>query len=186
MPLCGVKTDMMTVTMKIETNTEVLDGIKRRVASLGNKSVIVGWPGVGSPMHQERDSKGQTTTSSTTTVAQIAVIHEFGSPAHNLPARPILKTAASRYHPLLERVTAKLYKSFLYGEQTETQALAKLGVFWEGKLRGIFTDSPGWAPLRPATIARKTRAGNTGDAILIDTGHLRRSITSAVVGASYI
>ena len=38
-----------------------------------------------------------------------------------------------------------------------------------------------WATLKPKTVKRKTKNGKKGDAILIDTGDLRRSITYEVV-----
>ena len=176
----------LTVTTSVEVHTEDLERVKARLSSLGARAVVVGWPGDGSPLHQERASNGSETTSPDTTVAYIATVHEFGSPRRNIPARPILKTAASKYGKNLENVTKNLYNGVLKGDIGEDRALAQLGLFWEGKVRRVFTDSPGWAPLQAATVARKTtRGGLTGEQPLIDTGHLRRSVTSRVVGAGY-
>jgi hypothetical protein len=176
----------LSVSTSITVHTERLDRIKARLGNLDAKAVVVGWPGDGSPLHQERDSSGAVKTSPDTTVAYIATVHEFGSPSRNIPARPILKTAAAKYGSQLGNVTSRLYKGVLAGSIDESKALAQLGLYWEGKVRRVFTDSPGWAELRPATIARKTtKSGLSGAQPLIDTGHLRRSVTSRVVGAGY-
>lgn len=176
----------LSVSASITVHAEKLNQVKRRLGHLDEKAVVVGWPGDGSPLHQERDARGAVCTSPDTTVAYIATVHEFGSPSRNIPARPILKTAVAKYGKQLDNVTARLYNGVLAGSIDETKALAQLGLFWEGKVRRVFTDSPGWAELRPATVARKTtKGGLAGTQPLIDTGHLRRSVTSKVVGAGY-
>lgn len=174
------------VTYSESFDTAPLERIRDRLARLEKRAVVVGWPGDGSPMHQERLASGSIGSSSHTTVAAIAVIHEFGSVSRNIPARPILQTAAAKYGKQLQTVTANLYKGMLRGDLNEHDALAKLGLFWEGKVRKVFTDSPGWVPLSPSTLRSKTtKGGLTGEQPLLDTGHLRRSVTSRVVGSSY-
>ena len=174
------------VTYSESFDTAPLERITNRLHRLQERAVVVGWPGDGSPMHQERLASGAVASSAHTTVAAIAVIHEFGSVKNNIPARPILRTAAEKYGKSLQTVTTNLYKGILRGDINEHDALAKLGLFWEGKVRKVFTDSPGWAPLSPSTLRSKTtKGGLTGTQPLLDTGHLRRSITSRVVGSSY-
>lgn len=174
----------ITTDVNIEVRDEKLRAIRTRLDRLGRRAVVVGWPGEGSPLHQERAADGSVVTSSDTTVAAIAVIHEFGSEKNNVPARPILRTAVAKYANTLETVTKRLYKGVLSGAIAEDVALRQLGLFWEGKVRRVFTDSPGWAPLTPETVARKTtKGGLTGEQPLLDTGHLRRSVTSRLVGA---
>jgi hypothetical protein len=160
--------DMGTVV-----NKAPLDELKRRMRNLNGNAVYVGWPD-SSPLHRSKRANGSE-VSGPLTVAMIAAVHEFGSERHNLPARPILGMAIRKYKPELGKHMASLAAAVANGKLTEREALARLGVYWEGRVKKVFTDNPGWQDIQQKTKDRKHSTG-----ILIDTGHLRQSVTSIV------
>ncbi len=156
--------------------------IQRELGALERGSVFVGWPG-NSPQHREVkhriDSKGKTRTSkgkrlSSMTMAAIALVHEFGSPKRNIPARPIMRQTNQRHSKDLVGFNRRILLAICEGRVLPTRALAQLGVFWEGKIKGMFR-SGSFAPLKRSTIIAK---GSSRP--LIDSGQLRGSVTSVV------
>ena len=109
--------------------------------------------------------------------AQLMYIHENGSPANNIPARPVLQMgiadeeASGRIQDYLGEGSRRALKGDIAGAQ---QAWEKAGMVGVNSVLGKFTDGS-LAPNAPATIARKG-----SDTPLIDTGALRQSITYVV------
>ena len=157
--------------------------ITKDLRELGSGAVLVGWPGNGKK-HREvvhvRKANGTTSTRKKKTetpmdVARLAIIHEFGSPKNNLPARPVMRQTNQKYGRSIPGVISRLTKEVIAGSRTPGQALARLGVYWEGRIKLMFREGV-FRPLKPATIARK---GSSKP--LIDSGQLRQSVTSVVV-----
>lgn len=157
--------------------------IKQELRALHRGHALVGWPGNG-PKHREvthfRQKNGnvgrrKAKVPGKVDIASLAIIHEFGSPKNNLPARPVMRQTNQRHSKALQGVTRRILVSIYEGRLLPTQALRQLGVFWEGKIKQTFRDGM-FAPLRPATIAKK---GSSKP--LIDSGQLRQSVTSRVV-----
>ena len=114
------------------------------------------------------------------TNALIGMVHEFGSKTQKMPARSFL------IMPLHKKFNDALHKSKAIEESFKkitsakglNDTLEKIGILAEQVIQSAFeTGGFGqWAPNSPATIAMK---GSSSP--LIDTGQLRRSITSEVV-----
>lgn len=161
-----------------------LERIKRELRILDRGRALVGWPGNGrkhrevTHFRQKNGNVGRRKSKApgSVDVATIAIIHEFGSPKNNLPARPVMRQTNQRHARELQGFTRRLLLAIYGGRILPSKALAQLGVFWEGKIKQTFRDGV-FAPLRPATIARK---GSSKP--LIDSGQLRQSVTSVVVG----
>lgn len=99
----------------------------------------------------------------------VAAVQEFGSPEHNIPARPFLRTTADRTGPLLQAVVDPAYQAVLAGGSAR-DFLYTVGAWYQGQMQVTLTVGP-WAPNAPATIARKK-----SDRPLIDKGHLRSQV----------
>lgn len=109
--------------------------------------------------------------------ADLLYLHEHGSPARNIPPRPVLKIGLSgkdtqkKINQLLRQgamvaLTGDTEKAMTYYEKAGMVGVAAVkGTFGSGSL----------APNAPSTIARKGSS-----APLIDTGALQGSITYAV------
>lgn len=108
-------------------------------------------------------------------MASLALVHERGSAANNIPPRPFMRQTRERSQYRFTRLLRGLYKQVLAGKASPQNGLAQLGVAYEGEMKNTFTTGS-FVPLKPATIARK---GSSRP--LIDTGRLRQSIVSKVV-----
>jgi len=169
--------DLMGAIMAL-TKSEVLVGIPKEKAARG-----------GEPVNN----------------AQLAYIHEFGSPANNIPARPFI-------HPGIRKAKQQIIGLMRSGaesairnqdRQAATTILEKVGmVARNAVVREITNPSPPFAPLQPSTIRARLRktaggrrklrdlkkrgtdlyawgaAGNIKP--LIDTAQLRAAITYVV------
>ena len=113
--------------------------------------------------------------------ADIGMRHEFGVKSEGLPRRSFLLMPLQQNAVELMKTRKILWDTFLAGKQTVASlklAYTQLGIFAENIVQKAFeTGGFGkWLPDAPSTIRRKGSS-----AILIDTGQLRRSITSRVV-----
>lgn len=138
--------------------------LQTTLQSLSGSYVKVGWPGEDTRMH-----------SGGITMAGLAMVHEFGSPARNIPSRPVLKQTAQTSMPKQKKLCASLLQQITSSRITPRQAFGRLGEWYVGAIKTTFTTG-NFKPLAPSTILRKRSSRP-----LIDTGQLRGSVTSRVV-----
>lgn len=127
--------------------------------------------------------------------AELASIHEFGSPQHGLPPRSMLRVPLAD-HAVQIMQPFRDNAAMLLAINGPMKLWTLVGVAAEKVVLQAF-DTGGfgkWAPLKNATIWRKLKgslakraskfwnikAGNVGSGILIDTGQLRRAFKSRV------
>ena len=118
----------------------------------GDDSVKVGLP------------KGSNNYPDGTSVIMVGTVHEFGSPARNIPQRSFLRSTLQKNKRSYKSLFKKLSKSVVDGKRTKEQALGMLGIQVQGDVQQQINDIK--------TPPLKNRDGNP----LIDTGHLRQSI----------
>jgi phage gpG-like protein len=115
---------------------------------------------------------------------ELALVHEFGSPARNIPARSFIRA------PFLRKRDEYMNMLRLLVSRTLTrnahQTVKALGIMGQKISADFKASMPGTPPPNAAsTLARKlakTRKGATGSPqTLVDTGRLLNSITYAVV-----
>jgi len=154
--------------------------IQREVKKLDDSHVKVGvLPSAGttrSPsvvVSKRRRSSSKATKA--ITMAQLAAVHEHGSPKNNIPSRPFMKQAHDSNKGRLAKSKFNLLRSIYAGALSARQALDKLGIIHEGQVKRQFV-AGSFKPLKPATIARKKSSKP-----LIDTGALRSSVDHEVV-----
>lgn len=108
-----------------------------------------------------------------TTIADVAITNEFGSPENNIPERPVLRQGARRAMKKGASLNAAGLRAVIEGKKTLEQVVNLLGVAAVGVIKREFVSpSPAFAPNAPATIARKKSSRP-----LVDTGQYRQSIT---------
>jgi hypothetical protein len=116
--------------------------------------------------------------------ADIGLIHEKGSPAHNIPRRSFLEVPLTTRMP---KVMAKVGALLLKGvtEFNIEEAYKKLAAIGEGIVLQAFPTSGygTWAPLGTGKLNKYGRhtIKETGPSHLIKSGQLRQSIASRVV-----
>lgn len=114
------------------------------------------------------------------TIAQIGAKHEFGSLAERIPKRSfILMPIERRQGSIKSQVQKNLQRNLATGNVK--QIYKEIGVAADGAIQEAFeTGGFGqWAALSDRTIENKGSS-----AILIDTGTLRKSVTSRVDSAN--
>ncbi|WP_298036430.1 hypothetical protein [uncultured Campylobacter sp.] len=108
------------------------------------------------------------------TNADLAMIHEFGSPAHNIPERSFLRKPLINNAEAVANLAKNAIGKFIAGEMSAAEALGVIGEEAKGISKEAVTN--GISPaLKPATIKRKKSSKP-----LIDTGQLLNSITYEV------
>lgn len=140
-----------------DLDPKVFDGLRRRIEH-GKHQVNIGFP--GGQHHEESDLN----------VAQIAAIHEFGAPSAGIPERPFLRTAIDKNRAAYVALNRQSIVAMLKGGMTMEQALGRLGEQAKADVQKEITAGT-FAPLKPATIARK---GSSKP--LIDSGQMRQSV----------
>ena len=119
-------------------------------------SVMVGLP------------KGSNDYPDGTSVIMVGAVHEFGSPSKGIPQRSFLRSTVQENKRSYKNMFRKLAKKIIEGDMDSKKALQLVGLQVESDVKGKITsiDSP----------ELKSREGNP----LVDTGHLRQSITHEV------
>lgn len=135
--------------------TKTVDNVARllaNVAELTASDVLVGVPAA-----KTARKDGAITN------ASLAYIHEFGSPAHNIPARPFLFPGVRRIQAQAKAVLRQGALDVLRGVAKVDVVLNKVGILARNSVVNEITDpEPPFIPLRPATIRarlRRTAAG---------------------------
>ena len=158
---------MGNVGVQIEKHGETILNMIKGWKWLSEHETLVGIP---------EDKSGRQDGAGLTN-AQLMYIHENGSPANKIPARPVLQSALSgaeasgRIQDYLSEGCKHALRGDVNGAQAEWEKAGMVGV---NAAMEKFTDGT-LAPSAPSTIAQKG-----SDTPLIDTGALRQSITYVV------
>lgn len=103
-----------------------------------------------------------------TSVVMVGIVHEFGSPSKNIPQRSFLRATVQEKRRKYKKMFTNFAKKIVDGKLTSKKALNLLGLQVQTDVREKITD------IREPEL--KEREGNP----LVDTGHLRQSITYEV------
>lgn len=103
-----------------------------------------------------------------TSVIMVGAVHEFGSPSRGIPQRSFLRSTVQEERRGYARIFKKLSIKIIKGQLTKKQALGIVGLTVQKDVQKKITD------IKEPPL--KQREGNP----LVDTGHLRQSITYEV------
>ena len=165
----------------VKINLEKLENIQSAFASGMRTQVgILGQKAGGRKVtvYSATDShKGK--TASTMTNAEIGLVHEKGSLSRHIPRRSFLEWPLLLKGRDLLKVKTELWAAFEKSEISLKKAYQDLGIRAQQIIQDAFETRGfgNWMPDSDRTILRKH-----SDQPLIDTGQLRRSVTSRVVG----
>ena len=119
--------------------------------------------------------------------ATILAINEFGSPANNIPARPVMAIGIKNAQEDIAKEMEKACKLALTkGLPAVTQYLERAGIIAANSVKKAINDQDGIEHISFATALARARRGFNGDKALIVTGQLRNSITSVVNGQARV
>lgn len=103
-----------------------------------------------------------------TSVIMVGTVHEFGSPSRGIPQRSYLRSTVQQSKRKYKSLTKKLTKAIVNGKMDMKKALNIIGLQVTKDVVKKITD------IKSPSL--KSRRGNP----LVDTGHLRQSITFQV------
>ena len=112
--------------------------------------------------------KGSNAYPDGTSVIMVGTVHEFGSPARGIPQRSFLRSTVEGGRRKYKTLFRKLSKKMVAGNISKKQALGVIGLQVQGDVQAKISN--GISP------SLKSRSGTP----LIDTGHLRQTITFQV------
>ena len=160
---------------EITKGKDDLPKLLKQVHDLHSKIVLVGVP-------DERGSRDESTGKEITNAA-LAFIHQNGSPAANIPARPFMTEGAASVQDRITQGLLRIGEAQLDPKTTEQKMYylyARLGEIAANGIKRKMTQGP-WHKLAAGTKAYRLRVGKRTDMKpLIFTGQLRASVTYVV------
>jgi phage gpG-like protein len=150
--------------------TDKTDDVKRALKVLTTRRVLVGIPAVNDAREPDGDKPNPIGN------AALGYIHEFGSPAKNIPARPFLVPGVTSIRDQAIAILKKAAQKALDGDiKPIDKALMAVGLMAQVAVQNKMKDGP-FVPLAARTLKARERRGRTGTAPLLDTGRLRQAI----------
>ena len=151
---------------EIRTTDRQIQAVQKSIKELKKIDVLVGVP------QEETDRREESITN-----AELLYIHTNGSPANNIPPRPIIEPAIQ---DAKEEIGILLKEAILKALEGDTDSavagMEKAGLQGENAAKGWFTNPKNnWTANAESTIKQK---GSSRP--LIDTAQLRKSITHVV------
>ena len=176
----------MSTNEGVEVKVKSSDAVLKALAKLKKTEVLVGIP------------EGSTREDTPLTNAELGFIHENGSPASGIPARPFLVPGVAHGRPEIREHLEAAVKAAYRGKARESSAeLEQAGSVAESAVKKEISTAD-FAPLKPSTIANRNKSRGTvgkrenekagseefGQSVrpLINIGWLRDSITHLVKG----
>jgi hypothetical protein len=150
------------------TVSKTKDGLPALVKAIGDlakKQVLVGVPADKSFRDGEINN------------AQLAFIHDKGSPAQNIPARPFLEPGIEQGLPAIKVQLKKAAEAAFDGNTRDVdKGLNAAGLVAADAVKRKIVDGP-FTPLAAATLAARRRKGFVGTSPLTVTGQLRNAVS---------
>lgn len=154
------------MSLKVKLDDGLWRKMRRRVGELDTRRLQVGVLASrgGNALHDKESGL---------TMIELAAIHEFGSPAANIPERSFIRRTFEKKDRETVRLLRRLAHAVVTGKMDARKALNLLGAWGASQVKATIAEGPGIPPpLAPATIERK---GSSRP--LVDTGRLLDSIT---------
>lgn len=134
--------------------------------------------GIPSAETERKPEKGE---SSEITNAALLFINEFGSPAQNIPARPVMKIGIKNAQDSIGLEFKKAAQTVLSkGPSAVERYYERAGIIASNSVKKVINDQEGIEHISFATALNRLRKGFKGDKALIVTGQMRNAITYVV------
>lgn len=137
--------------------------------AMQNKHVLVGVP----------EDKAQRKAGDGISNAQLAYIHENGSPAQNIPDRAFLIPGVEEAQQDVARLLEAGARRGLENPDEVDKALERAGLRAVSSVKAVITRN-NFEPLKAATLRARKRMGFLGTKALLVTSQLRNAITYVV------
>ena len=161
--------------MKV-TTLQTKDGLASLEASLRlltKRQVLVGVPA-------DKDYRSPTSDDQPINNAELAFIHDKGSPAQNIPARPFMEPGIEEGMVPIKDAMKKTANAALEGRPEDVdKGFIAVGLVAQAAIRNKLVEGP-FQALAPSTLAARRRRGFVGTSPLNVTGQLRNAISAVI------
>jgi hypothetical protein len=173
------------MSFKATSSTDKMKSMVDSLLELTKKEVLVGVPSEKA----SRKNGGEINN------AQLARIHDLGSPLASIPARPFMEPGISKAQDRISEQMLKAARAQLDGEVEKIDvALETAGVIASNSIKKVINEGEGFTPLKRATLLGRLRRRQEAKDWskekreevmgsfhpLVDTGQLRNSVTYVV------
>jgi len=173
----------------IKITKDVTEQVLRAVQNMERKKLLVGIPSDRAVRKDDGHSINN---------AALGYIHENGSPANNIPARPSLVPGVRAVKGKCADILQDSATDAFTDDGAIERGLNACGLVAQASVRKTMTEGEGFEPLKEGTLRARARKGREGAAQelasrkagnkpnpanarpLIDTGQLRNSMTYVV------
>lgn len=159
----------------LRVTTDFTNQFNRIIGQFKSDAVLVGVP--ESDTERKSDSKSKQEINNATLLA----INNYGSPANNIPARPVMQIGIKNVQDQVAALFAKTATEALTkGEAALDTGYNRIGIVASSSIKKVINSQEGIEAPSQSTLKSRERAGFSGNKALIVTGQLRNSITYVV------
>jgi hypothetical protein len=151
---------LIRASAKVVKTVDKIGATSAAIRKIADRAVMVGIPST----RAGRESKPGELINN----AAIGYIHEMGSPARNIPARPWLLPGVRRGLPRIVPILREVARRALTDPASIDRGLNAAGLMAMNEVRDYLTTAH-FAPLAEATLAARRRRGVIRDRPLLDT-----------------
>lgn len=155
----------------LKVTSDFTQDLSKILKKFRNDKVLVGIP-------EEKDSRQ---SSDGIGNAALLAINNFGSPANNIPARPVMQIGIRNARDeISEEFKRAAVEALSGGAAAVSRAYNRAGIIASTAIKKAINDQDGIEPPSDATLAARESRGFKGTKALIVTGQLRNAITYVV------
>lgn len=113
--------------------------------------------------------------------AALLAINNYGSPANNIPARPVMAIGIRKaQNEIAKEFKTAATEALSKGVGAVSAAYIRAGIIASNSIKKAINDQDGIEPLAHSTLLARQYEGFEGTSALIRTGQMRNSITYVV------
>lgn len=156
---------------KVTVTEDFTDKFDETIKRFRNDEVLVGIP----------EEETQRTTDTLINNATLLAINNFGSPAQNIPPRPVMSIGIRKsQEQIAEQFKLAVQKSFSEGINALGVYYERAGIIASNAIKKAINSQEGIEGPAESTLATRKSTGFTGKKALIVTGQMRNAITYVV------
>lgn len=159
----------------LTVTTDNTEAFNRSMRSFAGDAVLVGVPAEDTDRKQDPEEKEEITN------AMIMAMAEYGSPANNIPRRPVMSIGLRLAKDEIASLLGLAAKQF-FNDPKATTYLERAGFAATNSIKKVITQQIDIDPPAESTIKARKARGFKGEKALLVSGQFRNSITFVLTG----
>ena len=161
----------------VQVTSDFTEEFNKIIKSFKNDSVLVGIPEETTSRKEEDGEQPKINN------ATILAINNFGSPANNIPARPVMQIGIKNAQPqITEQFKQAAIGALTKGISALNMYYERAGIIASNSIKKAINSQEGIDEPAEATLAARKAKGFQGEKALIVSGQMRNAITYVVNG----